>query len=252
MKRTRILLLLVIAASMPAQLGFAQGGSDGPWQNNVFVYGWAAGVTGTTQLGTREIPVDVKFGDILDNLQAGFMGHYRGASERFSFVADLIYLDLGKSREGRVLQRADLRQVLVDLTGAYRFSPVVEAFAGIRITDVETKVKLGLPSFPELGTIERGDSKTFYDPIVGARLLTPLDENRRWWVQAQADIGGFDVGTKLTWQAAGNAGFRVTDWFSLWGGYRALGMDFENLGAREQYSQDVVLHGPSFGLGFHF
>jgi len=82
--------------------------------------------------------------------------------------------------------------------------------------------------------------------------VTPLGENRRWWIQAQGDVGGFGAGTKFTWQATSHVGFRIADWFTLWGGYRALGMDFENLDGREPYSQDIILHGVSFGLGFHF
>jgi hypothetical protein len=232
--------------------GMAQGSGEGAWQNNLFLYGWTAGVTGTARLGPLETPIDVEFSEILDRLAGGVMTRYRGASERFAVVGDLIYLKLEESRDDGVLRRAELEQLVVDLTGAYRVTPILEAFGGLRVTDVETQVDLGLPSFPEAGTTERRRSETFYDPIVGARLVTPLGANRRLWVQAQGDVGGFGVGMDFTWQATGHVGFRVVDWFSFWGGYRALGMDFDQAGARGSYGQDIVLRGFSFAAGFHF
>lgn len=253
MKQGVVLTLLVMAIGLSTPAAMAQGSPERSWQNNVFLYGWAAGITGTGRLGQVEKPIDIEFSDILDTLEGAFYARYRGASKRFAVVADLEYLDLAKSSAGALLvRRVDLRDLVVDVTGAYRFSPVVEAFAGVRVSDMKTGLQLIPPSSLPGSTVERSGSKTFYDPIVGARLLTPLGNARRWWVQAQGDIGGFGVGTKFTWQATGNIGFRIVDWFSLWGGYRALGTKIENLGSLEQYSQDTVTHGLSFGLGFHF
>jgi len=250
----RIVAVVVAVVALISEVGFAQGGSDREWQSNAFVYGLAVSISGDARLGPIEQPVDVSFGDILDNLQMGFMGAYRGNNERFSVGADLIYLALGNSKDTGLVRRADLDMLVFDVTAGYRFSPVFEAFGGLRVTDLSTKVGLVDPllPLPNPPTREFGGSKTFYDPIFGARVFVPLDQKEKWWLQARGDIGGFGAGMDLTWQAMANVGFKPSEWISIWGGFRALGQDFDDVGQQERFGMDVTYYGPAFGLGLHF
>ena len=248
MKRAVIVIFLL--GVLVSRVGQAQGRSDKDWQNNVFVYGLATAISGDARFGPLESPVDISFSDILDNLEGGFMGRYRGSNERFSVVADFIYLSLGNDKDSGPVRRGELDQLIVDITGGYRFSPVFEALFGVRITDLSTSIRLERPiSGSEL---ELGGSDTFYDPIFGARLSTPLDENQKWWLQAHGDIGGFGVGMDFTWQVMANVGWKPAQWISIWGGYRALGQDFDNAGDREKFGATLTYFGPQFGVGFHF
>ncbi len=247
MNRIRVLTFLLSAVTLFPQFAQAQGPSNRAWQNDVFLYGLAGSISGDAQFGPVQQPVDVSFGDILDNLQMGFMGGYRGSSERFSVAADFVYLALGNASTTGLVRRADLDQFIADLTGGYRFSSGVEAFAGLRVTDLSTKVGLGDPVITELE-----GSDTFYDPVVGVRILTPLSQDGRWWIQARGDIGGFGASMDFTWQAIANVGFKPTEWISIFGGYRALGQDFKDAGTNERFDLDVTYYGPLFGVGFHF
>ncbi len=247
MKYVGIVALVVTVVALFPQLGEAQGRSDREWQNNVFVYGLLPSVTGDARLGLIEQPVDVGVGDILDNLQAGFLGAYRGSNDRFSVVAEVLYLALGNSKDTGLVSRTDLDLLIVDVTAGYRFSPIVEAFAGMRVTDLGARIDLVEP----LSRKFEG-SDTFYDPIFGARVMAPLDEGRKWWLQSRGDIGGFGAGTDFTWQAMANVGYKPSEWISIWGGYRALGQDFDEAGAQEKFAMDLTYHGPVFGVGFHF
>ena len=121
MNRIGFLTFLLSAVTLFPQLAQAQGQSNRAWQNDVFLYGLASSISGDAQLGGPvQLPVDVSFSDILDNLQMGFMGGYRGSSERFSVVADVICLGLGNSSDTGLVRRADLDQLIVDVTGGYR------------------------------------------------------------------------------------------------------------------------------------
>ncbi len=186
MKYVGVVALVVTVVALFPQLGEAQGRSDREWENNVFLYGLVASIDGDARVGPIEQPVDVSFGDILDNLQMAFMGGYRGSNDRFSVVADVIFLALGNSKDTGLVRRADLDQLIIDVTAGYRFSSNFEAFAGLRATDLSAKIGLGDPLRREFEP-----SKTFYDPIFGARVVTPLDEGRKWWLQGRGDIGGF-------------------------------------------------------------
>ena len=247
MKYVGVVALVVTVVALFPQLGEAQGRSDREWENNVFLYGLVASIDGDARVGPIEQPVDVSFGDILDNLQMAFMGGYRGSNDRFSVVADVIFLALGNSKDTGLVRRADLDQLIIDVTAGYRFSSNFEAFAGLRATDLSAKIGLGDPLRREFEP-----SKTFYDPIFGARVMAPLDEGRKWWLQGRGDIGGFGASMDFTWQAMAHVGFKPTEWISIWGGYRALGQDFDDAGAQERFGMDVTYHGPVFGVGFHF
>ena len=247
MKHGRLVALVFAVAALFPQLGEAQGRSDRDWQNNVFLYGLFASIGGDARFGPIEQPVDVNFGDILDNLQMGFLGAYRGSNDRFSVVADAVFLALGNSKDTGLVRRADLDMLIVDVTAGYRFSDNIEAFAGLRATDVSTKIGVGDPVIQEFKP-----SKTFYDPIFGARVMAPLDEGRKWWLQSRGDIGGFGASMDFTWQAMAHVGFKPSEWISIWGGYRAIGQDFDDAGEQERFGMDVTYHGPVFGVGFHF
>ncbi len=123
----------------------------------------------------------------------------------------------------------------------------MEAFAGLRITDLSTKIGLGDPVITELES-----SDTFWDPIIGVRILTPLSQDGRWWIQARGDIGGFGASMDFTWTAMAHVEFKPAEWISIFGGYRALGQDFKDTGANERFDLDVTYYGPLFGVGFHF
>ena len=234
---------------MVARLGEAQGRSDKAWENNVLVYGLASAITGDMQVGPIQAPVDVSFSDILDNLDGGFMGRYRGANDRFSIVADFIYLSLANTKDSGPLRRGELDQTIVDITGGYRFSEIFEGVFGVRITDLSAGFQFASPRGNQT---ELGGSDTFYDPIVGARLMTTLDSQEKWWLQAHGDVGGFGAGMDVTWQVMGNVGFKPAEWLSLWAGYRALGQDFDKAGDSERFGANLTYHGPAFGVGFHF
>jgi len=245
MKRARVVALVVTIVTSFAQLAQAQDRSDREWHNSVSIYGFGASVTGETRLTGQAI--DVGLSDILDNLQMIFMGAYRGNNERFSLMADLIFIGLGNSRDTGLVRSADLDELIVDVTAGYRFSPIIEAFAGLRITNLSTKIGLVDPLRRELE-----GSETFYDPIFGVRVIVPLDQDGKWWFQSRGDIGGFGVGMDLTWQAMANFGYKPSELISIWGGYRALGQDFDGAGELGKLGMTVTYHGPLFGLGFHF
>ncbi len=68
-----VLTFSLAVVTLFPQLGLTQGRSDRAWQSDVFLHGLAAAISGDAQLGPVQQPVDVSFGEILDNLQMGFI-----------------------------------------------------------------------------------------------------------------------------------------------------------------------------------
>ncbi len=65
---------------------------------------------------------------------------------------------------------------------------------------------------------------------------------------AQADIGGFGVGSDLTWSILGTVNYILTDNWSVSAGYKHLSVDYDGDG----YVFDVDLSGPVLGLTYRF
>src|SRR5690606_13220960 len=107
---------------------------------------------------------------------------------------------------------------------AYRFyqsRPAwIDAYAGVRVIDLAVDVSL------EPGLAPRQESsldKTLVDPVIGAR--THIDIVDGFGVSAAFDIGGFGLGTDLTWQVIGTLDYAFNDWFMLRTGYRHMSID---------------------------
>jgi hypothetical protein len=217
------------------------------WQNTIVLYGWGTFIDGDMTVGPVESSADVDFNQILDSLELAAMARYRGEGERWAFVVDGIFAGLGGTHEGALVEEdLDFDEIVFQADAAYRMNENVELLFGARYVRLQTTLKLrGI-----LGDEARLENDaTFIDPVVGARFFGAPGEKLR--LQAQADIGG-GAAMDLTWQAALNVGYQATESVSLWLGYRALSMDFDDSGGRNLFSADFLSHGPLVGAALHF
>jgi hypothetical protein len=244
LQRTAFGIALCVAGlALPAS-GRAQ---TSEWQNTFVLYGWATNIDGDMTVGRVESSADVDFAQVLDSLELAAMARYRGQGERWAFVVDGIFAGLGGTHEGALVEEdLDFDEIIFQADAAYRMNENVELLFGARYVRLQTTLKIT--------TLLGGEARlendaTFIDPVVGARFFASPGEKFR--LQAQADIGG-GAGMDLTWQAMLNLGYQATDSVSLWLGYRALSMDFDDSGGRNLFSADLLSHGPLVGAALHF
>jgi hypothetical protein len=121
-----------------------------------------------------------------------------------------------------------------------------DAYAGGRYTLLTIEI--------DPANFEAADSdEAWIDPIFGAALEVPLGE--QWEFRCWGDIGGFDVGSEFTWSAAGLFGYEFLLFdnpAAVYGGYRALGQDFQTGTGSDRFEWDVTLHGPLLGFSMAF
>jgi hypothetical protein len=89
-------------------------------------------------------------------------------------------------------------------------------------------------------------SDDWFDPYIGLRGRYNLNE--KYYLVGRADIGGFGVGSDLSWQASAGIGWRLSERLYSEVTYRALGMDYD----RDGFVYDMVMHGPEIALGLEF
>ena len=120
----------------------------------------------------------------------------------------------------------------------------LDALGGVRFAHLTTEVTAAVPSVP-LGYSAKSDFG-WVDPALGFRMA--YDAGDRISLVGQADVGGFSVGSDLTWQAMATVNYRITKATALSFGYRYMSIDYDDDG----HVFDTVLQGPTVGLSFSF
>jgi hypothetical protein len=117
----------------------------------------------------------------------------------------------------------------------------VEVFAGARYMLLDNDGR-------SVGSVTASNSKTedWFDPIVGFDARGELAE--RWSVGLLADIGGFGVGSDLSYELLPRVSYAWNEIITLNAGYRLLSMDFES----SELEYDVRESGWIVGVGFGF
>lgn len=234
-------LVLVVPPGAQAQSG------SGDWQVAIAPYLWAAGLDGTMTIAEQEQDFDLPFSTIIDNLDFALMGHFDMRNERWVLMSDLIYVDLEDRQElehGSVT--AGLELTLIEAVAGYRVSPAVSLLAGARWADMAASIRAS-------GEVAAGDAdagKSWLDPLLGVHVLVPA--SKRWWFGLRADVGGFGVGSELTWQAYADVGFRASGLISVLLGYHALDIDYETGSGLQTFNLDAAMSGPQLGVVFTF
>lgn len=89
-------------------------------------------------------------------------------------------------------------------------------------------------------------SKSWVDPIVGFRARYNFTDHL--YAAAKADIGGFGIGSDLTWQLFGAVGYQFNQHWSSELGYKYLSVDYSNNG----FVYDMAMGGVFIGLKYTF
>lgn len=233
------------------------------WQFQLVPWLWATAVTGDATVKGVSADFDVGFDDIFDKLSFGGMLEVEARKGRFGIYGNLVYADLSADNNIGPLQIEVTTRLLMTGAGVgYRFGPwqldaegsaagpsfLIEPILGIRYTYLDTKLVSNADRLNARG------SKNWIDPVLGARAILQVSPN--WSVTALGDIGGFGIGSDLSWQAAGLVNYD----FDFYGeknasvgiGYRALGQDYSEGSSRDRFEYDVVYHGPVVALAFRF
>lgn len=222
------------------------------WQNELTIYGWLPTISMDTRWGDYESDTSDSMSDIIDDLKMVFIGTYAARYDKWSFVADVMYVDLGDSETGthtfpggetvEATVNMDIKSLLLSTGVGYNIvqtdSNILDVVAGIRYMDLEVDLSSDHPRHPG-----RSGSKDLLDGIIGLRGVYNFNEN--WYMPYYADIGTGD--SDLTWQLFAGVGYRY-DWGDVKFGYRYVGYDMED----DMIIDNLGLSGAVLGISFKF
>jgi hypothetical protein len=213
---------------------------------------WMAAAEGTVGKGDFKVETEASFGDIFDKLDFGAGLDFEIGKGPWSLIVFAMYQHFEADAATPRGFDADVDSdfAVVDISIAYEFfhAPLgkgpaqlsLEAIGGFRWTFVSSGVEINEGI---LDGRHQDRETNWFDPYVGGRAR--IDFDRHWNATFMATVGGFGVGSDVSWSAYGQLEYRFDPKWSLFVGYRALAYEYDDDG----FTFDVTLHGPVIGLG---
>jgi hypothetical protein len=247
---TRLEHLVLSVLLLTASSAFAQEKSADQWQYDFQVYLWGATMKNTTVTGDSTV---INFGTILSNLDFVVMTTLGARKDKFSMLADIIYMDLSdtQTKKDEFLGypvtgkfKVNLNSWVLNLIGGYNLvdndKNVFDIAGGARYLDLEVESVL------KVGGLERkvGGSDQLWDGVVGFKGRHYYPDG--YYFNYYADVGGGE--SKLTWQAVANFAYDYSKFTGIVG-YRYLKWDF---GHGSDVLDDLVIHGPYVSAKWSF
>jgi hypothetical protein len=202
-------------------------------------------------------PVHVSLtpGDVISSLKFGVMGAVQARYDRFVAISDNIFSNNGFSKH-ITLRDADFVSASVgskmfistDMVGYRFYDPAehggvaIDALAGARFDNIDDSLDLVGPR----RVFNGGRSQFWVDPLIGARAMAPI--RGRWSWSLYGDVGGFDVGSRLTGEVFGSLKYALDRHWSAIAGWRYLYTDYSH----EGFVFRTTLNGPLLGASYKF
>jgi len=218
----------------------------GGFEYSLTPYLWAIGLDGTIGIGTNgsdPIVVDVSesFSDIFSNLDMAIPIHFEMRSPVWSLIAEVNYASLSQDL-GTIAGKAGVDTGFAELLAAWQFRPSMELLFGSRYLALSTDLKIDMPPISVDG------KKSWVDPLIGIRYAGQLNRRGTWHSSFRADVGGFGLGSELTWNVRLGLGYDMSHSTSLLFGYHWLDIDYDSGG----FLYDILQQGPEIGATFRF
>jgi hypothetical protein len=210
------------------------------------------GETGIGNLIT--VPVDANPGDIFSKLKMAAMLYFEAKTDKWAISSDLVYMNLNQEvTTGTLIHSGEVKakEFIWEPAGFYRIMPFWDVGLGGRLTNIGADIDARRNVFPA-GTeaVTGSGSKTWFDPVIITRLSA--DINEKWLLGFRGDVGGFGVGSDITWQLQAYAGYRFGKVFQLTAGYRILSIDYDKGVDTDRFIYNVNTFGPVIRFGFNF
>ena len=227
------------------------------WKQSLAIYGWLPTFDGTLKYnipGRDGAADETAESDIMDKIDSVFMGSYTVRKNKWSFLADVIYLKMSDSKEAsvtlprRTLEASSTQELDTWVVSAYvgynlleNGNHTINAIGGLRYLSLDAKITLDGP----LDLIDQPFTRSaeFYDGVIGVQGLANLSES--WYVPYHFDIGTGD--SDFTAQASAGLGYRF-GWGDVLLEYRYLYYD----NGTDTFVNALDAYGPKLGVVFHF
>jgi len=238
------ILLIILVFCIPF-IGFSQEeqNQSDKWEWDVTPYLWGVGMKGDLTVGSENSAVDLGLSDIMKDLKLAGMLHVEAKKGKWSIMTDIFYAKLKQEvvYENTYNIEATVQQTFIELGGGYSFIKQnrfkVDALFGARYFDINVDLNID-------NTNALNSDDNFIDPYVGLRFSNYWN---KFGVAGRVDVGGFGVGSEISYKYNLLATYQFSKLFELALGYQAYNPYYDN-------GIDLIydLSSEGFLLGFNF
>ncbi len=262
------------------------------WSVDFTNYNWLVFLNGSETVKGRTVGMNVDPFQVIDHLfHVPYFGYFEARKGAFAFYNDIAYSELALSGSGiktfnggatgtvGASVGSNFTQLVVEAGGIYEVArweyggsfkdpqavssfTAFDVLAGARYWYQNLNLNFDLGGTIDRGglvisgnrAIARSGVVDWVDPLFGVRLRHQFEPGQEMLIRA--DVGGFGVGSELSWNAlaAYNRQFFDLKGYAISGyiGYRALQVDYIQGAGRTRYEYDIIQHGPVTGLMVRF
>ncbi len=190
---------------------------------------------------------DIKFSDLLDDLDTAIQIHVEGGKGNWSGFGDLTYIETSDTTQRPLLVvDSNNKTTVLDAAVAYWPNGVgtqLNVFGGLRYSGFDDRYRFTLGTDP---LVERRSTKDYYDALLGIRYRFDLSD--RWALLTRGDVSFGD--SEGTWLVQGlfayTVGKRRRNRIVF--GYQYKEAEFRDSGLTTEFAYN----GPMAGFNFRF
>jgi len=214
-------------------------GDDDAWHLEIRPYIWLAGIHGRLRVRNTTAETGKSSGNILGMLDFAAAAQVEARKGRWTVMFDENYVNLGTDATGPLgisTIRVEPTMNIFEFGASYTFAKVANknATAGEELPPAFSAEVLGGGRYLHLGL---GLQPTNADAVEGKRNLVGVFVGNRFKVSphkavtfiAKYSVGTSGVGSQFAWSFDGLVDFRLKKSFSIGGGYRALGLNADDV-----------------------
>ncbi len=251
---TLVTIALLLCASPAARAQSMQTKSN-DWQFIApTVYYWLFQVDGDFVAKGKTHNTDLSIGKVVDDLNQNIQVYLEvDKGDWGAYIEPTLLGFSGDSKQGGFKFKENVDILLVDFAVQYRVWHTEDpkrmslyALAGVRYWNYDIDVDGKGAAAPDANA-----HLDIIDPIIGTRFR--MDINKKLHLDTGFDLGGFGITDKqshFTWQTWVLLNYDVTKRLSLFGGHRALGLNYDENHGRQHKGVDVVFSGPVIGFNY--
>jgi len=233
-------------------------GDPAKWNAEITPFLWLPVISGEVSSKRLTEDFNIPVVDVLGNLKMAFMINAEVSKGHFFASPTYVYCKLGsekvlwtsESGEKSIVAIPDFKMNIVELIAGGRFRVddflIIDPFAGFRYSNYHLFGSVEGP----LDTTSFDASTDFWDPVIGFQIW--YFPHPRVPICLKTDVGGFGVGSTLSWTALLYSGYTISPSFDLLAGFLAYGSDFKrenSLG--NTIGLNMVMYGFDLGLRYH-
>jgi hypothetical protein len=183
------------------------------------------------------------------------MGAYRADNGTWSVTVDATFMGLGGSSTtegGLVKGDVDLDQTTLMGTVGRRWTENLEVLFSLAYMDLSTDLTVATtaPITEVVTTRNASKGASWVDPLLGLQYSAPIADD--WRFTLRGDIGGFGIGSDLTYQVLTGFRWQANETVGAVVGYRLIAFDYEEGNGQDYERYDLLEQGPMAGITISF